>query len=156
MNCHVRNNDEMRQKTLLLFQLITHDSIETVIFWDNGSQLSLVSRSYARRRHLRGIKASYDLVTVNNVVQPQETIMYEVPIKDREGNIHIIKAYEIESICQDDDTVNLKEVVKMFGKLKVRQVQRPKKEVDLLIGANYVQLHPDKIKTVGSLALYKS
>ena len=52
--------------------------------------------------------------------------------------------------------VNLKEVVKLFGKLKVSHVKRPMCAVDLLIGMNYVKLHPDKVKTVGNLALYKS
>ena len=68
----------------------------------------------------------------------------------------MIKAFEIERICEDTDSVNLKEVVKLFSHLKQSDVERPKRQVDLLIGMNYTQLHPDKMVIRGSLALFES
>lgn len=152
---HIQLGDHLQLHTLLLFQTVTADSEELVIFWDNGSQVSLVTRRYARKHQLHGVHVTYDLVTINDV-QHQETILYEVPIKDRSGNTHIIKAFEIEKICEDTDSVNLKEVVKLFHHLKKGDVERPKRQVDLLIGMNYTQLHPDKIAKRGSLALFES
>ena len=52
----------------------------------------LVTRYYARKNKLKGIKISYELFTVGNIVAPQNSILYEIPIEDREGRSHIIKA----------------------------------------------------------------
>ena len=84
---HLQVKDHLQLHTLLLFQTLTVDSNELVIFWDNGSQVSLVTRIYARKHKLRRVHVTYDLVTINDV-QHQETILYEVPIKDRSGNTH--------------------------------------------------------------------
>ena len=152
---HLQLGDHLVQHTLLLFQTVSYDCEKVVIFWDNGSQVSLVTRSYARKHKLRGVHVTYDLVTINDI-QHQETILYEVPIKDRNGDTHIIKAYEIERICDDTDSINLSEIVKLFSRLRRRDVERPTCQVDLLIGMNYTQLHPDKIATRAGLALFKS
>ena len=152
---HIQHTDHLESHTLLLFQTIVSELQRLVVFWDNGSQISLVTRAYASKQGLRGIHVTYDLVTINDV-KTQETILYDVPVTDRSGQTHIIKAYEIERICEDTDTVNLGAVVKLFRNLKETAVARPNQQVDLLIGMNYTSLHPDKISTSASLALFKS
>ena len=54
-------------RTLLLMQDIPSIDRKIFTFWDDGSTISLV----ARKNDLKGVKQTYDLVTVGNVVRPQ-------------------------------------------------------------------------------------
>ena len=95
-------NQETDPNTLLLIQNVRSEREKILTFWDNGSTISLVSKGYVMRNRLKGVRVSYELVTVGNIVQgPQNTIMHEVPIIDRKGDVHIIKAYEINEICSN-------------------------------------------------------
>ena len=58
-------NSRLEVRALLLMQEIADGSGTAFVFWDNGSSITLVSRRYARKRKLRGIRVSYDLETVN-------------------------------------------------------------------------------------------
>ena len=106
--CHWHTLEKVEQETdpnkLLLIQKIRSEKNAVLTFWDNGSTISLVSKKYARRNRLKGVKVSYKLGTVGNVVQPQNAVMYEIPIIDRRGEIHIIKSYEIDNIYLDVET----------------------------------------------------
>ena len=89
-------------RTLLLMQEILSDNgAKAFTFWDNGSAISLVSKKFARKNKLKGVKVSYDLVTVNNTVTPQHTMLYDIKIIGRNGEVNIIVAYEIEQICEE-------------------------------------------------------
>ena len=99
---------------------------------------------------------SCDLVTVGNVVKPQNTNLYEIPIEDRESQTYIIKAYEIDDICHEMETTNMGEIAKLFVKVNAKDVMRPQRKIELLIGMNYAHLHPRCIETMGNLVLYES
>ena len=158
---HIKTSDngteqETDQNTLLLIQNIKSEKGEVLTFWDNGSTISLVSKKYARSNKLKGVKVSYELVTVGNIVQPQETLMHEISIKDRCGTTHMIKAYEIDDICLDIGSTVMDRIVGLFTDLKTDDVTRPNREVELLIGMNYAHLHPNAIDRKDNLILYKS
>ena len=142
-------------RTLLLMQDIPSPKGKVFTFWDNGSSISLVSRQYARRNKLRGVKVSYDLVTVNNVVTPQHTMLYDIQLIDRNGNINIIVAYEIEEICEETAFFDSK-VTDLFKDVKADDVKRPRRKVDLLVGMNKIKLHPQLSDTNDDLALFTS
>ena len=144
-----------KNRILLLMQEISDGYDKVFTFWDNGSMISLVSRQYAKKRNLKGINVSYDLTTVNSVTTPQHTKMFNVPIVDINGKVTNIKAYEIESIC-DDVAFFDENITKIFEDLKITDVARPKANIDLLIGADYINIHPTKMKCNGKLALFKS
>ena len=124
-------------------------------FFDNGSSISLTSKRYARRNKLKGVKVSYDLVTVDNVVTPQRTMLYDIKIVDRNGEVNIIQAYEIDEICEETAFFDAN-VAKLFKDVKPDDVKRPRRKVDLLIGMNYIKLHPKQCGLNGDLALFKS
>ena len=98
---------------------------------------------------------SYDLITVGGIVTPQQTILYEVPIKDREGKIEIIKAYEIDEICQELACID-KKVTKLFKGVKLKHIERTRKKVQLLIGMDYINLHPVRLECNRNLGLFSS
>ena len=148
-------SEKNEKRTLLLMQEIIADNGKAFTFWDNGSGISLVSRRYARRNNLKGVKVSYDLVTVNNVVTPQHTMLYDIKITNRNGEVNIIMAYEIEEICEETAFFD-SNVTDLFKNVNPDDVKRPRGRVDILIGMDYIKLHPTRSETVGDLALFES
>ena len=142
-------------RTLLLLQTVTATGGEIFAFWDSGSTISLISMRYVRKHNLKGIKVTYDLITVNNTVTQQDTTLYEITIYDRKNQPHIIKAYGIEEICQDTECIDVKAIAKLFG-VSVKAISRPQRHVDLLIGNNRAPLHPVRSEHRGNLVLYDS
>ena len=93
---------------------------------------------------------------IGNVAKSQNTILYEVPIFDINGNRSIIKAYAIDEICQGEENINLSRITKLFTNLKTEDVLRSNKSVELLIGMDYAHLHPQPVEANGNLVLYQS
>ena len=110
LTCSITN----KARTLLILQKVSADHGEIHIFWDSGSTISLVSMRYVRRHNLHGVKITYDLVTVNNTVEKQNTELYEIVIYDRKGERHVILAYGIEEICQETESIDVNAVTKLF------------------------------------------
>lgn len=142
--------------TLLLIQSSRTATGKGTLFWDDGSTLCLVSTSYVRREGLTGIKVTYDLITAGNVVTTHETMMFEIYLLDRKGDKHKINAYEISDICGQMSEVAADEFVKIFPSLKAKDIARKAGEIDLLIGSNYLYLHPIRIDCNQGMVLYKS
>ena len=130
-------DQETDPNTFLLIQNVRTEREEILTFWDNGSTISLVSKEYTRRNRLKSVRVSYELVAVGDIVQPQKTMMHEVPLIDRGGDVHIIKSYEIDEICSNIESTDMTGIVDLFTAIKIDEVMRPTGEVDLLIGMNY-------------------
>ena len=142
--------------TLMLVQSTRTASGEATVFWDDGSTLCLVSSKYVRREGLTGVKVTYDLITAGNVNTTHETMMFEIALLDRKGNKHLISAYEISDICGHMDEVDTEPFTKLFPSLKHEDIARKAGEIDLLIGSNYLSLHPTRIDCSEGIVLYKS
>ena len=85
------NQNLTANQTLLLIQSISTTHItETIAFWDGGSTLTLVSRSYARRNKLQGVPILYDLITVGGEVTTHNKMLYEITIVTRKGENHYL------------------------------------------------------------------
>ena len=143
-------------RTLLLLQTVSAEGGEIFAFWDSGSTISLVSMKYVRKHNLKGVRVTYELITINNTVTQQDTTLYEITIYDRQGQAHLIKAYGIEEICQDTERINVKAIAKLFGNMSTKDISRPQRHVDLLIGNNRAPLHPVREQHHGNLVLYSS
>ena len=156
INMHLQASVKYENVRVLLLMQEIPDKVEKAFtFWDNGSMISLVARQYARKRKLVGVAVSYDLTTINNVTTVQHTILYDVPIVNRRGEIINIKAYEIESICDEVAFFN-ERVKKLFKNIKMGEIARPKSSIDLLIGADNMNIHPKQDKNSDKLVLFKS
>ena len=142
--------------TLLLVQEIksTHGHIKSM--FDNGSTISLVSRSFVIRNHLKGLRVAFELITVGGTTTTQVSYLHLIKLIDAEGNEHVIKAYQIDEICGEMRGTNVVEAASLFSELSASDVQRKSGHIELLIGAKHLSIHPDKIKSVDDLVLYKS
>ena len=66
------------------------------------------------------------------------------------------KAFEINEICQETEYVNVKEISKLFKDVKPEEIVRTTNKVELLIGSDFLNLHPAKSQSKGELVLYES
>ena len=66
------------------------------------------------------------------------------------------KAFEINEICQETEYVNVKEISKLFKDVKPEEIVRTTNKVELLIGSDFLNLHPTKSQSKGKIVLYKS
>ena len=103
---------------------------------------------------MHGVRVSYDLETVTSVTT-QHTILYEVPLKDRNGVVTMINAFEMEKICNEVAFYD-KSITTLFKDLTLDDIACPNSSVDLLIGSDHINIHPSKIDCVGKLVLFES
>ena len=150
------STEGVESSMLLIQKAKAENSKEVIIFWDSGSSISLVKKDYALKQRLNGVDVSYELVTLGNVGKVQNTKLYDVPLIDFTGRKHIISAYAIDEICRGCGDVDITSVVKLFSNLKLKDVQRPRKDVDILVGMDYAHLQPESMARCENLVLYKS
>ena len=132
----------MKNHTLLLMQMIATIGGWIFAFFDNGSTITLVSASYVKKRNLKGIRVTYELITVGNQVKVQHTYLHEITLFDSTGKAHVVQAYEIDDICGEMKCVNVNGVVRIFKNLKASDVRRQGGSIELLIGMEQIAIHP--------------
>ena len=98
-------------------------------FWDKGSSIGLVSKKFAQKSCLIGVPITYELTTVGNVTETQDTNLYEVILVDRNKVEHSILAFEIESICGKIGGEKVDQLVNLFPELKLEDVKRFEGEI---------------------------
>ncbi|XP_033097624.1 uncharacterized protein LOC117101699 [Anneissia japonica] len=123
--------------------------------FDSGATASIITHEAARRVGAKGDHVEIKLTKVGGEENVVETKLYDILLKDRSGDIVKVKAYGMESITSD---LRVQDVKRLGGLLKVdwRTVDRPVGRVELLIGLDYANLQPQKIKVVGNLMLSTS
>ena len=135
--------------TLLLVQTIsTEGDGEILCFFDNGSTVSLVSKDFVRRHGLKGIPVSYDLITVGGTSVPQTTYLHIIRLKDFEGKIHDVTAFQIDDICGTLQNFDTSIAARSFAGLSELDVRRPTGSVDLLISMRQAAIHPTRLDVV--------
>ena len=62
---------------------------------------------------------------------------------DREGTVHEVLAFSIDTITSPTDYVDVRPALKVFPEVNsLATILRPKGEVDLLLGIHDADLHP--------------
>ena len=141
---------------LLLIQEVATETSHLLAFFDNGSTISLVSKTYVKRNNLKGIRVSYDLTTVGGKCSTQYTYLHNITLIDTEGIRHVIQAYEINDVCGKLRDVDVTDVIALFPGLSAEEVQRKSGDIELLIGMRHADIHPSRIQEVQGLVLYSS
>ena len=142
---------------LLLLQAVpTKAGSTAVVFWDHGSTTALVTYKFAEENNLVGEKCNFELSGVGTDKRVFETSLYMVPLVDRQGDLHYIDAFGIETITSSDVNHSIREAAGVFKEVDLEDVAVPATGVDLLIGMKNVDIMPTKSKVIGGLALFSS
>ena len=132
---------------LLLIQSIpTNSGTYILTFFDNGSTLCLVSKSYVQRHNLKGVRISYELTTVGGIVTTQYTYLHNIDLVDSDGNTYTIQAFEIVNICGKISDVDVSSAVSLFNGISVGDIQRESGDIELLVGMKHAAIHPKQMQ----------
>ena len=113
---------------------------------DNGSNKCLVTHTFAKKENLRSTPVTYLLQTVNQDWIEKHDLLYEIPVLKENGDKVNIIAYGIEKISDSSESVDLSKVRDLFPSVP-SYVFNPieQKPVDIILGLNYLSLHPKYI-----------
>ena len=153
---------DLNAETLLLFQEVDISGAASPAFvcWDDGSTRCLVTHKYAEACSMRGQNIVYRLDVVGSKGDPMQGCYYMFDLVQNDGSVRTVWAYGIDKIMEAPDTVDLSPVSKLFPHLpKDLFAPAVKKEVDILIGNNFLGLHPSGGQgrdSVGNMRAYQS
>lgn len=149
---YVNSNLSHKEGVLLMISSVHSNSLPITTLWDPGSNTTLITNRMAKRLGLKGRSINLAVTKVGNDYHKFETLEYDVPLNDYQGQIHIIKACGISEITSETRQVNMGSVADLLG-VQGKDIERPHGKIDLLIGTDYCKLIPSVLKTVGNLQL---
>ena len=154
------NSDDSCEVLLLIQQIPVlcgpDKTLDSLTFFDNGATIGLIREQFAIKLRLVGHKVKKMVQIVGQDWSIWETIQYAVTLVDRTGSKHLVKVFSIESITSPMDHVFLDGIMHKFPDTRLSSLERPKGQVDLLIGLDRSSLHPKAAQSVGDLTLYES
>ena len=123
---------------------------------DNCSTDNYITYDKANELKLKGLSITLEIEGINTT-KVIDSKIYQVPIRDKKKNLHIIECYGLEEIAKDSPTPDMESYTKLcntFG-VDVTEVRRPRK-IDLLLSAKSNHLMSDKVlHVIGGVKLYE-
>ena len=105
---------------------------------------------------MRGTPVRVSITKVGGVTEEIHSFRYAVPLVDRQGHTVQIFAYGIDRITADIDNIDVHSVLSLFDDVDAKEVERPRGQVDLLIGYEYAGYHPTRLKAVDHLVVLEN
>ena len=120
------------------------DLVNTSVFWDKGSTTVLIRRLFAEQLKLSGCPCTQYIQVAGHGYEKWQTVAYHLFLVDREGQLHKILAYSVETITSDIERIKLDGIEHHFSGTGATKwdLDRASGPVDLFIGVNFTCLHP--------------
>ncbi|KAK4316629.1 hypothetical protein Pmani_012229 [Petrolisthes manimaculis] len=144
-----------REGILLMLGTIKSKFHDLSVFFDSGSNLTMITHDAARRLGLKGTDVVMSLTKVGNVTEIIESKIYIVHLTDIKGKEWVVEAVGLDEITSEVSKVDMREMAAVL-EIDICQIERPTGKIDMLIGADYSVLLPRVEKTIGDLQLMKS
>ena len=146
---------------LLQFQVITiantienEKNKQTATLWDSGSTLSLIKQSLAKSLKLTGTPVEIFLSKVGGQSERLKTMLYDVDLVSAQDSRYRIQAVGITQITNDIEQVEMCKLAALFGmNLSEITYLTSGQDIDLLVGWEHSNLHPQVIRSSGDLLL---
>ena len=149
----------LNSPTLFSMQSIPTLSGQLNSFFDDGSNVCILLNAAAQRMGLVGEDVIMELTTCTDIVH-RFTQMYHITLLDNEDNEIPIVAFGTDRITRRIQNVDVSGIKDIFSSgiqgLWESLTSRPTGEVDLLIGNNYLGLHPTELEAVDNIKVLKS
>ncbi len=135
----------------------TKGGAPALVFWDTGSQVTLVTQKMARALSLAAIPSSpLRLEGIGEGHRPRAATRFKVPLIDTGGRTIVVTAYGVDVIMSPligGDAALMRET---FPEVPAGGLVSASGEVSLLIGQDNLSLFPAERRRVGNAALYMS
>ena len=140
-------------KTLLGLQFIQSKGGSMLgAVYDNGSEGSFITHERAKSLGLKGVYARLNLTKFGNMRWQGDSLLYTLEIVNKVGVTRTIFVAGVDQITSEISPVDLSDVARSFG-LDEGLIRRPAGRLDLLIGSDYIVMHPYRVRDEGALRL---
>ena len=148
-------------ETALSFEEVrVKNAASALICWDGGSTRCLVTHKYAKDNGFKRNDIVYRLDVVGNKGEVKKGGYYEFELELNDGTVRKLWAYGIDKIMEDPDPVDMSPVRHLLPNVPEEAfLPRMKKPVDILIGNNFLGIHPSGGQgqyCVGDIRAYES
>ena len=155
------SNNSVEDTSDVLLSMQTISTAEGTIncLFDNCATCSLITEPAAKRLNLLGepIKLSISTVTGSKVI---DSVAYQVPLMDNSNVTHNIKVWQVDSISEGAQEVDISGVKHLFSPHVQQQwksiASRPTGSIDILLGADCMGLHPVDLERIENMRVLSS
>ena len=130
--------------------------------FDNCSQNTFIQDSVAQSLNLDGEKISFTLICTDGSRKPMNGKLYKLKLIDKNGEEHEIEAIGIKNLSTSYPGFNVVNVKKKLSSLNKypdfcdQKLNRTGGNIDILLGSDRANLHPEKIGNIDDLVILKS
>jgi hypothetical protein len=127
----------------------------SLVFWDTGSQVTLVTHKVARAMGLPAIPCSpLRLEGIGDRHRPRAATRFKVPLVDTGGRVNTVTAYGVDNIMSVLGGGDITLMREAFPEVPTGGLVPAAGEVSLLMGQDNLSLFPTERQRVGNAALY--
>ncbi|CAL4124712.1 unnamed protein product, partial [Meganyctiphanes norvegica] len=123
--------------------------------YDCGADLSLMTHHLAKYLNLNGSDVELIITKVGNVVEKCQSMIYNLTLVDFYGKEWHIDACGIDEITSELIEVNMNKISQVLN-VNVKDITRPRDQVELLIVSDYCSLMPQVVKNVDNLQSFQN
>jgi hypothetical protein len=135
----------------------TKGGMSALVFWDTGSQVTLVTQKAAHTLGLTAIPSSpLGLEGIGEGHLPRAATRFKVPLIDTGGRMIIVTAYGVDVIMSPLAEGDIALMRETFPEVPAGGLVPASGEVSLLMGQDNLSLFPAERRRVGNAALYMS
>ena len=146
-----------RDDVLLLAQEVRlQTGHQCTALWDSGSTISLITFDLASRLALDGEACQLSLGGVGANCTVVNTKLYSIGLLDKNGGVYQMHAFGIDRITSPVPALSVPDIADIFPQFPTAAVDRPEAEVELLVGIQEANVHPQRVATRGKLSLFTS
>ena len=136
---------------------INGQKTQAILFYDKGSTVTLVTHRWAKLAKLKGEQTTIWLRTVNKSQYEQIiTKKYVVELQDKWGETERVEAIGLDSLSHIAEVIHLDDALTHFPQICLEDVRRPNGEADILVGMDFIGLHPTFLEDKAGLRLMSS
>jgi hypothetical protein len=135
----------------------TKRGVPALVFWDTGSQVTLITQKIAHTLGLVAIPSSpLRLEGIGEGHRPRAATRFKVPLVDTGGRAIAVTAYGVDVIMSPLAGGDIALMRETFPEVPAGGLVSASGEVSLLMGQDNLSLFPTERRRVGNAALYMS
>ena len=142
-NCNVESKVAVR----LPIETINTEVGPCLVLWDSGSVLNLIDGEWASSKGLSGKACNLEFRVVDGSVKSMRTKVYNVPLKTRNGECKVVRAYGLDTLAASVKSLEDRSLEEILASLNIsidiEEVNNPSGTVQLLLGSQCIAEFPD-------------
>ena len=121
---------------------VTSSSQKAIVFCDDGSEATFISSSAVRKLKAKKLRPTRIEMATLTSSKEIDTYLYEVTLVTKAGRKCKVVAIALPELAGEANQLDIDALDSIFPDFDCVSLQRPKGEIDVLLGSDYFGLHP--------------